>query len=94
MDILFRRNLADHGGESTPLPWDGARARSVPAHDVSRYTKSGKESLAVTWAATAQLAALSRSVLPDLVDRVRPPAADSTTRAVSTWAVGWGRKSA
>ena len=38
---------------------------------------------------------LSRgSALPDLVDGMRPPAADSTTRAVSTWAVGRGRKSA
>ena len=33
-------------------------------------------------------------VLPDLVDRTRPPAADPTTRAVSAWAVGLGRKSA
>jgi hypothetical protein len=93
MDTLFRSKWVDHGGESTPFPWDGARARSVPAHDVRRYTKRGIKSLAVTWAATAQLAARSRSVLPDLVDRVRPPAADSP-RALSTWAVGWGRESA
>jgi len=33
-------------------------------------------------------------VLPDLVDPMRPPAADPTTRAVSAWAVGRGRKSA
>ena len=31
-------------------------------------------------------------VLPDLVDRMRPPAADPTTRAVYAGAVGRGRK--
>jgi len=34
------------------------------------------------------------SALPDLVDRMRPPSADSTSRAVFPWAVGRGRKSA
>ena len=87
MDALFRRNLADHGGDRTPAPWDGARATSVPAHNAGRCTKNGKESPAVTWAATAQLAALSRVVLRDLVDMVRPPAADSTL-AVYTRPVG------
>src|SRR4051812_7803822 len=56
MDPLFGRNSADHGGDSTLSRGTGP-AEGPSAHDVSQYTKNGKESLAVTWAATAQLAA-------------------------------------